>query len=69
MLAFFLFFYSTGVSAAKSRRWLGPNNFLEGQYPTIRYGHGFQYVEGRFYSLLGQGLSPSGNYGADFEQN
>ena len=63
VLHILLFFYPSGIAAAKLRLWLGPSGFLDGQFPTIRYGHGFHYIDGRLFSLMGHGLASTGAFG------
>ncbi len=44
------------VEGAKTRSWVGPDTFFEGDLPVMRYGHGFTCADdGRIYLFGGIG--------------
>ena len=45
LLVAMLHLLSNSVDAAKLRSWLGPDIFVEGDFPSARYRHGFTATE------------------------
>jgi hypothetical protein len=56
-----LFFLSNSVGAGKSRQWLGPDNFIEGNFPSARMQHGFTATEDNKTYVFG-GIKSSGTF-------
>jgi hypothetical protein len=56
---FFLVTLLKFVNTGKTRPWVGPDYFIEGEYPSMRNIHGYTALEDKLYIFGGSGISGS----------